>query len=159
MTRYQILQGFKLFEGLKEDELKAIAELAHEENFEVDEVIFEEGKEAQRVYLVLEGGVALRFRLPARPLTRETTIDTMGKGEAFGWSTLVSPHRLTATAICTEPTKCLAFRRADLHQLFQENNHIGYVVMEHLATLVARRLRNVRLQLIREVGQSLIWGW
>jgi CRP-like cAMP-binding protein len=159
MVPYRLLQGFDLFENLNEDELKAVADLAHEENFEEGEVIFQEGTEARRVYLLLEGRVALRFRLPLKPPSRETTIDTMSKGEAFGWSALVRPHRLTATAICSEPAKCLAFEREDLQRLFEENNHIGYVIMVQLSAVIASRLRDVRLQLIRETGQSLMYGW
>jgi CRP/FNR family cyclic AMP-dependent transcriptional regulator len=159
MVPYRLLQGFDLFKDLNEDELKAVADLAHEESFEEGEVIFQEGTEARRVYLLLEGRVALRFRLPLKPPSRETTIDTMSKGEAFGWSALVKPHRLTATAICSEPAKCLAFEREDLQRLFDENNHIGYVIMVQLSAVIASRLRDVRLQLIRETGQSLMYGW
>jgi CRP/FNR family cyclic AMP-dependent transcriptional regulator len=159
MVPYRLLQGFDLFEGLNEDGLKAIAALGHEENFDEGEVIFQEGAEARRVYLLLEGRVTLRFRLPLKPPSRETTIDTISKGEAFGWSALVRPHRLTATAICSEPSRCLTFEREDLQRLFQESNAIGYVVMEHLTAVIASRLRDVRLQLIRELGLSLMHGW
>jgi len=159
MVPYRLLQGFELFDGLNEDELKTLATLGHEENFDEGEVIFQEGTEARRVYLLLEGRVALRFRLPLKPPSRETTIDMVSKGGAFGWSALVKPHRLTATAICSEPTKCLAFEGEALKGLFQENNHVGYVMMEHLAAIIASRLRDVRLQLIREIGQSLMYGW
>jgi hypothetical protein len=83
MVPYRLLQGFDLFDGLNEDELKAIAALGHEENFDEGEVIFQEGAEARRVYLLLEGRVTLRFRLPLKPPSRETTIDTMGKVSGF----------------------------------------------------------------------------
>jgi CRP-like cAMP-binding protein len=159
MIPYRLLQGFDLFNGLSEDELKSVAALGREETFNEGEVAFQEGTEARRVYLLAEGRVALRFRLPLKPLNRETTIDTVGKGEAFGWSALVRPHRLTATAICSEQAKCLVFEGEDLRQLFQENYHIGYVIMENLAAVIAGRLRDVRLQLIREMGQSLMSGW
>jgi CRP-like cAMP-binding protein len=159
MIPYRLLQGFDLFKGLSEDELKAVAALGREEAFDEGEVVFQEGTEARRVYVLADGRVALRFRLPLKPLTRETTIDTISKGEAFGWSALVRPHRLTATAICSEQAKCLVFERTDLQQLFQENHHIGYVIMENLAAVIAGRLRDVRLQLIREMGQSLMYGW
>src|SRR3989304_3681046 len=136
MVPYRLLQGFELFEGLNEEELRAVAALGHEENFDEGEVIFQEGTEARRVYLLLEGRVALRFRLPLKPPSRETTIDMVSKGGAFGWAALVKPHRLTATAICSEPIKCVAFEREDLRRLFQENNHIGYTVMEHLTAVI-----------------------
>jgi CRP-like cAMP-binding protein len=97
--------------------------------------------------------------LPLKPVTRETTIDMLGKGEAFGWSALVAPHRLTATAICAQQVKCLVFSRTDLEEFFKQNTHIGYVVMANLAKVIANRLRDVRLQLIREMGQSLMHGW
>jgi len=159
MIPYRLLQGFDLVKGLSEDELKSVAALGREETFNEGEVVFQEGTEARRVYLLVEGRVALRFRLPLKPLNRETTIDTVGKGEAFGWSALVTPHRLTATAICSEQAKCLVFEGAELRQLFQESHHIGYVIMENLASVIAGRLRDVRLQLIREMGQSLMSGW
>jgi CRP-like cAMP-binding protein len=159
MIPYRLLQGFDLFNGLDEDELKAVAALGREETFNEEDVIFQEGTEAKRVYLLAEGRVAIRFQLPLKPLTRETTIDTVSKGEAFGWSALVRPHRLTASAICSDQARCLTFERADLEQLFHDNNHIGYVIMENLGAVIAGRLRDVRLQLIREMGQSLMHGW
>jgi CRP-like cAMP-binding protein len=159
MVPYRLLQNFALFQGLNEDELKALAVLAREETFEEEEMIFPEGTEAKHVYLLAEGRVALRFRLPMKSLSRETTIDMVSKGEAFGWSAMVKPHRFTAAAICAERTTCLAFERADLEALFQENNHIGYVVMQNLSEVIAVRLRDLRLQLIREIGQSLMYGW
>jgi CRP/FNR family cyclic AMP-dependent transcriptional regulator len=159
MIPYRLLQGFDLFEGLNEDELKAIAALGHEETFDEEEMIFEEGTEAKHVYLLEEGRVVLRFRLPLKELTRETTIETLSKGEAFGWSALVKPYRLTAMAICAEQVKCLVFERTELEELFEQNNHIGYMVMGNLSRVIASRLRDVRLQLIREIGQSLMHGW
>jgi len=159
MVPYRLLQGFEVFNGLTDDELKLVANLGREESFEEDQVIFSEESPAETFYCVLEGRVAIRFRLLTRPITRETTIDTVRKGEVFGWSALVRPYRLTASAICAERTRCITFSGAELRQLFQENCHIGYVVMENLAEVIASRLRDVRLQLIREVGLSLIHGW
>jgi hypothetical protein len=74
-------------------------------------------------------------------------------------NTSIFRHPLTATAICSEASRCLTFEREDLQRLFQENNSIGYVVMEHLTAVIASRLRDVRLQLIRELGLSLMHGW
>lgn len=159
MVPYRLLQGFEVFNGLTDDELKLVANMGREEAFDEEALIFAEDTQAETFYCVLEGRVALRFRLLTRPMTKETTIDTVRKGEVFGWSALVRPHRLTASAICAEKARCITFSGKELQQLFQENCHIGYVVLENLAEVIATRLRDVRLQLIREVGQSIIHGW
>ncbi|MBI5956978.1 MAG: cyclic nucleotide-binding domain-containing protein [Chloroflexi bacterium] len=159
MVPAKVLRGFEIFQGLSDEQIKEIAALAKEEEFEEGAVIFQEDTEAENLYILEEGRVALRFRLIVRPLSKETTVDTVRRGEAFGWSALVKPHRLTASAICAERAKAVVIRGKELRELFEKNHHVGYIVMTNIAEIIATRLRDVRLQLIREMGQSILYGW
>jgi len=103
-SNFQALSKFPIFEGLTDDELERIAALCREEVHEAGATIFEEGSAADYSYLVEEGEVALEMELDLRPYAspKQTTIEVVTKGEAFGWSALVEPHIWTLSAKCME---------------------------------------------------------
>ncbi len=57
--------------------------------------LFKERTEATRLYLIVEGGIDLRFEMPFREIP-SSTITSSRAGDAIGWSTIVPPHLLSA---------------------------------------------------------------
>lgn len=149
MITIQVLRKFPLFKGLTDDELGRIAALCQEEVYEAGAIIFEEGDAAEYLYIVEEGEVALEMELELRPYAspKQTTIEVVTKGEAFGWSALVEPHILTLSARCLERAKVIAIKGTDLLNLFDSEPHIGHRVMRRVTQIVASRLRDTRQKL------------
>jgi CRP-like cAMP-binding protein len=46
-----------------------------------------------------------------------------------------------------EKVRVIAIKGADLNALFEDNSHIGFVVMKRLADVISSRLRRTRQQL------------
>src|SRR6059058_2761588 len=67
--------------------------------YDVAEVIFEEGSTGRELYVVLEGKIDI---VKATGATR-TTIVTLGKGEFFGEMAVIDGSSRSATAIASMP--------------------------------------------------------
>ncbi len=159
MVSPELLQDLRLFVGLSGEEQARVAAIAHEARYAKDVVIFQEDTEAEDLYVVLEGRVALRFRLGMHTKSKQVTIDAVQPGEVMGWSALVPPRKLTASAVCLEPVRALTIEGAELRTLLDSDPRLGYAVMNNLAEVIATRLRDTRLQLAQEIGQTdVVYG-
>jgi len=147
MVSIEVLKGFDLFAGLSDDELKDIARVATEHVCEKGTLSFAEGGKAENLELVRNGQVAIEFHIRRLSKHAKVTIIVLGPGRVFGWSALVEPGILTASARCVERTQIIKMRATDLIDIFEENNHIGYVVMKNLAATISSRLRRTREKL------------
>jgi CRP-like cAMP-binding protein len=145
MVPLEPLRKSEVFEGLTDDELAAIARLAHEETYEAGTRIFAENETAKNLYIVREGRIAILIDIRRG---RQTVIDTVVKGGSFGWSALVPPYILTGTAKAVEKSKLIVIPGEELRELCRNNCRTCYTIMEKLATIISGRLRDTRLQLI-----------
>lgn len=155
MVSAEVLKGFNLFAGLDETELSQIAKLCQERTYEEDAIIFTAGGWATDIYLLKSGKVAIQIELVIYDLEIRAVVYTVGKGEIFGWSALVPPHRLTASARCQEKADIITINGADLMELLQKNSSIGYVVMKNLSQVISSRLASTTMALRREIQMLL----
>ena len=111
-------------------------------------VLFREGDEANDVYFLLEGQVALSIRVPS---VGATTLLTLGPGEMLGWSGL-REHERVATARVTD---ALVAARVDSDALWKAcdaDHELGFAVMKHSFEQVSARLHDTRLQWLDMFG-------
>ncbi len=136
------LRKFNLFAGLDDAELAEIGKLAYECHWSADTVLFREGEEARNFCLLLEGQVALEkeVRLGPHSPPRRATVEFVRPGDAIGWSSLVSPHQYTRSAIATQFTRALCLDGQALRDLMQRQPRVGIMVMSKLAGLIKSRL-------------------
>jgi CRP/FNR family cyclic AMP-dependent transcriptional regulator len=148
MVKPEMLRQCELFSELEDAELQLIAPLCRERAYDPGETICVAEEEADELFILQEGQVSLHVKLSSVvERSGDVTIDALEPGRIFGWSAIVKQQRFTATARATQPTKVLAIRASELHQLFNQNTHIGFVVMKQLADVVSSRLRRTRLEL------------
>ncbi len=150
MVAIDVLKQAEIFQGLSDDELRLIAEVAHEKHYEADDAFHGEGDEMESLYFVHSGCVAVEVDLGLESHLPKRTflVDRLREGEAFGWSTLVEPYVSTATVRSYEgPCSVVAIDGAKLRQILDEHPHMGLVVFRAIASLVGRRLRHSWAQL------------
>ena len=144
----QVLAMSELFKGLSDEELEKVAALGREEIYEAGTVIFTEGSVAEDFYILDEGKVALEMSLTPTPgMGRRVAVDTMTKGQSFGWSAIGGTPVYTMSARCIEPIRVIAIDGKRFHSLLDENPYIGYRVMARLAAMVSSRLKHMRMTL------------
>jgi len=117
---------------------------AKKEEYAPDKRIFEEKSIASKLYLILKGKVVIRKKSDLGP--GQITIDTVGPGEFFGWSSIAEPHTFTAAAHTAEESEFLTIKSDVLRDLFKKNNHIGYSVMTEIASVISSRFRHLSQQ-------------
>jgi len=124
--------------------LANIADITKKEDYEANKRIFEEKSIANNLYLVDNGSVAIRMK--GEVGNGRLLIDTVKKGEIFGWSSVAEPHTFTAAAHTLEKTTVYVISSHVLLDLFKKNNHIGYKVMSGIASVISSRFRQLCLQ-------------
>lgn len=155
MVSSEILKSFGLFSGLSQTELAGIARLCRERTYENGSVIFTIGGSAADVYLLKTGKVDIQIEFKIYDYEIMTTVYTVEKGEIFGWSALVPPHRLTASARCEGKADVMMINGKELIEFLEKDRRIGYVVMKNLSALISSRLASTTIALRHEI-QKLI---
>ena len=148
MAELQLKQS-ELFKKVVPEGLKILAPLARLETYAPGSIIFSQNTLAEKLFLLDQGVVALKTSLAGG---LEITYEMITKkGDPFGWSALVEPFKLTATAICLEKTQVIAFQQKELDRIFTQHPDLGFTVMKNLCILIARRLQRTRQLLAGQV--------
>ena len=155
MVSTEILKTFSLFGGLSQTEIEGIAKLCRERTYEGGSVIFTIGGSATDVYLLKTGKVDIQIEFKIYEYETVATVYTVGKGEIFGWSALVPPHRLTASARCEGKADVIMINGKEFMEFLEKDRRIGYVVMKNLSALISSRLASTTIALRHEI-QKLI---
>lgn len=134
--RVERLRGFRLLNGLDDAELEAVAEIAAVESYPAGARLAEEGAEADRLYLVLDGRAVVSVGLPDG---HQGVLDEVRAGEVLGWSAVMAPYRYTASAAAVEDVRAVVLFSTDLRRLFEREHHLGYCVVRNAGEIVARR--------------------
>jgi CRP/FNR family cyclic AMP-dependent transcriptional regulator len=102
--------------------------------YDVADVIFEEGSTGRELYVVLEGKIDI---VKDSGATR-TTIVTLGKGEFFGEMAVIDGSSRSATAIAAAPkTKVMRINHARFVYLVSQQPAFALMIMDALS----KRLR------------------
>jgi CRP/FNR family transcriptional regulator, cyclic AMP receptor protein len=142
----EMLQANPWFGSLSREHFETFIGLSTERRWPAGHVIFREGERDDRLYLVLEGRVALEIHVPARG---RVTILTIGPDEIFGWSAAVpGVQTRTASARAVQATYGIACDAAALRAACERDHDLGYHVYRRLTNVIAGRLTATRLQLL-----------
>ncbi|UCG54329.1 MAG: cyclic nucleotide-binding domain-containing protein [Dehalococcoidia bacterium] len=146
MEIQNILQRIDMFSGLSKNEKDLIAELCQPRDYKVNEVIFEEKSKGTEMFIVARGRIRIELRVKSK--TDCVTVHRLRDGDVFGEIAIVSEAGRSGTAICETDCELITISRNALLKLFDEHPRIGYIVMTHLASVLATRLRKTDLQLV-----------
>ncbi len=156
MAIADILKSSELFEALDKPRIEKVAHLCRSQAFQRGAVVFNEGQEANELYLLGEGRIVLEMDISAPgqpPLT--TGVEIVNSGDVFGWSALVEPHVYKLTARCMSTCNTLAITGNMLRKMMTEDTGLGYHIMKKLSEIIALRLTYTRLRLTSGVGIPL----
>ena len=144
------LMAGAFFQDLPYSCLEKISTYCQEETRQNQDIIFEEGAPAEKIYILHEGAVALQVRLSKYQEIIISTIEE--KGELFGWSAMVEPKKYTATVKCLKETKVFSLSADKLEQLFKDDPLMGFVFMKRIACLIENRLSSMRNRLLSSIS-------
>jgi len=134
------------FQSLKPAHFEKLMAIASRGEWSEGQTIFAEGEQSAKLYLILEGQVAIEKYVPGQG---RVTLLTVGPAELFGWSALVPViGTRTATARAVTPTDAVVFDTLALQKACDEDHDLGYLVYRRLTNVIAGRLSATRLQLL-----------
>ncbi len=128
------LRNVEIFQGLTDWELRIVSQFFHEESFPEGASICEEGERADRLFILEQGAVAIKFKKGEHHEIRTS-------GKIIGWSFLVPPNRYTASAETIAPSKLLVINSPDFYYVIHREPKMGVKVMDNLAQVVASRMK------------------
>lgn len=154
----ETLKKIGLFRGLTEEELDEVAKFCAVRNFETGELCQFEGQMADQVHFIHKGRLGVEFHIPNIAYgCKDIVLDTLGIGDIFGWSALLKGTPWS-TLRAIETTEAIYITAVDLLKLCSDNNHIGYLVMKNLATIITSRLRRNRMATLNAIV-AIKGGW
>jgi CRP-like cAMP-binding protein len=145
----QLVASHALFRGLPDAMATLVAGCAHNEAFQAGDRLIVEGEEANTLFLLRRGRIALEVHAPGRgPLV----IETLAPGAAVGWSWLFPPYRWHLDARALEPVGVIAVDARCLRTKADADPAFGYILMQHLSEMMLDRLQATQLRLLDLYG-------
>jgi CRP/FNR family transcriptional regulator, cyclic AMP receptor protein len=142
----------RFFQELSPEQLALIQPLFVPCNLYAGTIIFEQGEITDYLYLVTDGEVVVRFKPDDGPALTVAHVRPLGM---VGWSAALGSSTYTSSAVCFSECHLLRVRSADLRELCDKHPDTGAIVLEHLATLIAQRLRNTHTHVLELLRQGM----
>jgi len=150
MDKLEVLRKSELFHDLDDKQLSTVEKMCTCEVFESGAIICKQDRKADKIYVIEEGVVGII--LEVGPFSQRQ-VQAASEFEVFGWSALIPPYTLTATAKALEKTMVLVINAKELGRLFRTDPNIMYKVGSAVACVVAKRLRSAYTQLLGVTSQ------
>lgn len=150
MVSPELLRRFKFFGFMSDGQLKAVAMITEELAFEKGKALFEIGRPAAALYLLVVGSIELLYVVSDEfdPQTRkEFYISDISPGEICGISALIEPYVYTSTARADGPCRILKIESDALRALCEVDSSLAYGWMREIAKVAIERLHDTRVQL------------
>ncbi len=145
MISPELLRRYPFFGTLTPNQLKQIAMISEEVSITSGVTILQEGKIAQDIYLMIEGGIDIYF-----PITQEKEffVTEINPGEPFGISAMVEPYLLSASVRTSKPSRVIKISATELRKACSQDKELAAVVFQQIAKSAMERLNATRIQLV-----------
>lgn len=145
----------KLFDNLTPAQSALVRRIFYSMEAECGTVIFDQGDPAEFLYIIVEGEVMIQYKPDDGPMLTITRIKPEG---VVGWSAALASPTYTSAAVCSTDCKLVRVRGSDLTNLCREYPETGALVLEHLANVIAKRLRNTHPTVVTLLRYGLRTG-
>jgi CRP-like cAMP-binding protein len=137
----------ELFAGLDDAELQLLYGMLTREEFTRGSLIFSEGDEGDRLFVIVKGEVSIKLKVPGTQRSRR--LATFGPGMAFGEMALLEGKARSADAYAKRDLSLYTMNPAQLDELRQKHPATAVKIMSNIAHQLATRLRVSGMESIR----------
>jgi CRP/FNR family transcriptional regulator len=142
-----------IFEELDKDMLDMLSPLFETFSCQPGTVIFQQGDQAEFLYLLVDGKVDMSFKpYDGIPIT----VSHVGKGGLFGWSAVVGSAAYTSSAVAIENVEAFRVHGRELRAFCVEHPQEGKDILERLADGVSSRWKDAHKQVQSILLQGMI---
>ncbi len=136
MVDRELIRGTELFAELDEEALDRVVEAVVERDLRRGDVIFTEGAEADHLYVVEDGRIAMASRSDDG---RESVFALMERGDLFGEMPLLDGHGRSAEARALESSQVMEIPYGPVREVFEKQPELLWGVV----ALLSGRLRSM----------------
>lgn len=137
---FNIISAIPLFNGLPDDQLKAIRQIALEKQFSKGQTIFTEGDETKGFFVVVTGRVKI---YKVSPEGKEQILHIFEAGQSFGEVTVFTDRQLPANAEALAKSRLLFFPRSAFVDLVTNNPSLAL----NMLAIMSKKLRQFAAQI------------
>jgi CRP-like cAMP-binding protein len=139
------LSAHSFFSGLDANFMKFLSSSVKELRIKEGHVLFQQGKPADKFYLVREGQVSVQVPALMGPTLE---LQVLGKDQILGWSWLIPPYRWNFHARALEDSYLLEFDGSAILARCEEDPKFGYELFKRFAALMSARLDAARQKMM-----------
>jgi len=136
-----------LFQGLQDDQLRALSDHAVAKTFPKNTIIINEGDETDSLYVIVSGRVKIFL---SNENGKEIILTTEGPGEYFGEMVLDEGPR-SASVMTLEPCKFLVISKAEVQQFLSKHPDFAMHLVHKLIHRVRVLTENVKSLALQDV--------
>jgi len=145
MAHLELLKKVEGFQDLSDDELSVIESFCKEKQYSHGDRLFKDGNSASHLWIVKEGLIDLRFDLPGRETSEESTLSSVQQNKIIGWSSLVKPYKYKLSAYCASSAcSVVMIDREKLLDYLRDNQKIGYHLLSEMLRVVGKRFQQLQ---------------
>lgn len=141
--------------GLSPADADAVMAIGTSVTLSAGDVLFELGDDADAMYVVRQGRVALTLPIQIAGHEADVFVEERLPGQAIGWSALTPPYRFTFKATSPLATEVTRLPRRALFEFFGTRPEVGYAVGLNLAAVIGQRLQVVQTMWLREMQRMV----
>jgi uncharacterized membrane protein len=149
MEKLELLRAISLFEGLADDDLRALAQTLGERSARAGEMIFHQGEAATTMFIVADGHV--NIHLPGEQ-SRRISLKDITQGEYFGELSLFDHMPRSASAVATTDVTLLELSADTLSRYLETRPAAAMAILR----VMTQRLRATNTLLSERATKNVV---
>lgn len=151
MISPELLRRFPFFNFMNDAQLKAVAMIAEEKEYQIGNTIFDANTPASSLFFLIEGSAAYYYIVTTEHdpyYKHEYYISDFDPGEIFGISALIEPYTYTAAVRAEKTCRLIKIDASALRALCEVDSKLSGRLMYAIAKAAMERLQHTRTQLV-----------
>ena len=145
MVEVNDFKKLDIFNVFSEKQLAELVEITETKAFKKDAHVYERGKRADHIFVVVNGLVSLNRFEPGEKIG--ISFEKREKGELFGTACFMKPQEYTLTAVCMSDSDIMAIDADKLLKLCDADPELGYKFLKEVAKTYFERYKMAKRQI------------
>jgi CRP-like cAMP-binding protein len=139
------LKKLDIFNVFSEKQLAELAKITETKAFKKDAHVYERGKRADHIFVVINGLVSLNRFEPGEKIG--ISFEKRERGELFGTACFMKPQEYTLTAVCLRDSEVMVIDADKLLKLCDADPELGYKFLKEVAKTYFERYKLAKRQI------------
>ena len=145
MVEVNDFKKLDIFNVFSEKQLAELVEITETKAFKKDAHVYERGKRADHIFVVINGLVSLNRFEPGEKIG--ISFEKREKGELFGTACFMKPQEYTLTAVCVSDSEVMVIDADKLLNLCEADPDLGYKFLKEVAKVYFERYKIAKRQI------------